>query len=400
MLLILEQIKEIDPESTWLEIAPTDIEQAQPDFQLYANDTGLHHARLNRLCLNKFQTWLTAGEVANRSSFSETELPAMWDLVLGVAIDIGKTRVILVPTELLDRSELRIPQEWVDLPNWLGDYYLGVQIDLESNLMSIWGFTSHRFLKERGQYNALDRTYSLDSDFLVNNLDLLSLAEELELSERTTVDELPSLSLDTALDLIRELSVPSPYSPRFNIDFPSWGAILNNPNLRSQLYYTRLKETAQIRANIQSIDRASVPSFKLMDWVRQEFTNTIASGWNSYRSDAVLSPSDNQTIERSKLINLQVNLQQETVILLIGLVPQSAEQIRVVVRVHPAIGSRYLPAQLQLNYLDENGICLQTAVARTNDNYIQLPRFTCPVGEEFNIQIKLDNANAVERFIV
>lgn len=392
MLLTLEQIKAIDPEGTWLEITPTDIGQAQPNPQLYANPTGLHNARLNRLCMNKFQTWLTEGEIANRSSFTETELPAMWDLVIGTAIDIGKTRVILVPTELLDRSELRIPQEWIDLPNWLGDYYLGVQIDLESNLINFWGFTSHQSLKERGEYNVLDRTYSLDSDFLVSNLDLLWLAEELELSERTNVDELPNLGLEPALELIKQLSVPSPYSPRFKIDFPAWGAILNNTNLRSQLYQTRLQRTA--------IAQTPAPSFRLLDWIHQEFTNAIASGWQSRQTVPVLSPADNNTIERAKLINLQIDLQQETVILLIGLIPQSAEQMRVIVRLRPAIGSRYLPAQLQLSYLDETGVCLDTSIARTNDEGIQLRPFTCPIGEEFNIQIQLDRASAIERFIV
>jgi hypothetical protein len=392
MLLTLEQIKAIDPEGTWLEIAPTDIEQAQPNPQLYANPTGLHNARLNRLCMNKFQTWLTEGEIANRSSFSETELPAMWDMVIGTAIDIGKTRVILVPTELLDRSELRVPQEWIDLPNWLGDYYLGVQIDLESNLINFWGFTSHQSLKERGEYNALDRTYSLDSDFLVSNLDLLWLAEELELSERTTIDELPNLGLEPALELIKQLSVPSPYSPRFKIDFPAWGAILNSPNLRSQLYQTRLQRTA--------IEQTPAPSFRLLDWIRQEFTNARANGWQSRQTVAFQSPADNNTIEQAKLINLQIDLQQETVILLIGLIRQSAEQMRVIVRLRPAIGSRYLPAELQLNYLDENGVCLSTSVARTNDEGIQLRPFVCPIGEEFNIQIQLNHASAIERFIV
>jgi histidinol-phosphate aminotransferase len=240
MLLTLEQIKAIDPKTLWLEIAPADIDQATPNPQLYTNPMGINNALLSQLCLDKFQTWLRDREITNHVSLTASELPKIWDLVSGGAIEIDRTRIILIPTDLLDRDELRVPQEWVDLPNWLGDYYLGIQVDLESGLMNVWGFTSHRSLKQRGQYSSLDRSYSLDSELLVTDLDLLWLAAELELSERTTVAELPSIALENALELIQELSIPSPYSPRLTLDFEAWGAILNNPNLRSQLYQTRL----------------------------------------------------------------------------------------------------------------------------------------------------------------
>jgi Protein of unknown function (DUF1822) len=389
MLLTLEQIKAIDPKTLWLEIAPADIDRATPNPQLYSSPTGINNALLSQLCLDKFQTWLSDREVNNRINLTANELPQIWDVVSGGAIEIDRTRIILIPTDLLDRDELRVPQEWVDLPNWLGDYYLGVQVDLESGLMNISGFTSHRSLKQRGRYSSLDRTYSLDRDLLVPDLDLLWLAAELELSERTTVDELPSIALESALESIQQLSAPSSYSPRLTLDFEAWGAILDNSNLRSQLYQTRLSR--------MEIDRAPA-LIQLGAWLRQEFTNAIANGWQNYQ--AVPTRAPNQAIEQSKLVNLQIDLQQETVVLLIGVIPESSERIRVLARVHPAIGARYLPPQLQLSYLDENGVSLRTVIARTNDDFIQLPAFTCPVGMEFNLQLQLSTARSIERFVV
>ena len=389
MLLTLEQIKAIDPKTLWLEITPVDIDRATPNSQFYTNPTGINNALLSQLCLNKFQTWLSDLEITNRVSLTADELPQIWDVVSGGAIEIDRTRIILIPSDLLDRDELRVPQEWVDLPNWLGDYYLGVQVDLESGLMNISGFTSHRSLKQRGRYSSLDRSYSLDLDFLVPDLDLLWMAAELELSELTTVDELPSIALESALESIQQLSTPSPYSPRLTLDFETWGTILNNSNLRSQLYQTRLSR--------MEIDRAPVP-IKLADWLQQEFANAIANGWQSYQ--AVPTRAPNQVVERSKLVNLQIDLQQETVVLLIGVIPESSDRIRVLVRVHPAIGARYLPPQLQLSYLDENGVSLRTVTARTNDDFIQLPAYTCPIGMEFNIQLQLGTARSIERFVV
>ncbi|WP_310487710.1 DUF1822 family protein, partial [Chamaesiphon sp. VAR_69_metabat_338] len=218
-----------------------------------------------------------------------------------------------------------------------------------------------------------------------------------DLVERTTVAEIPSIALESALESIQEFSTPSPNSPRLMLDFDRWGAILNNPNLRSQLYQTRLSKMAIVGVASRNETRAPAP-LQLGAWLRQEFTNAIASGWQTYQ--AVPTRAPNQAIERSKLVNLQIDLHQETVVLLIGIIPESNERIRVLVRVHPAIGSRHLPPQLQLSYLDEHGVSLRTVIARTNDDFIQLPAFTCPVAMEFNIQLQLGTARSIERFVV
>jgi Protein of unknown function (DUF1822) len=317
--------------------------------------------------------------------------------VTGCAIEIGNHRLIFIPSEDIDRDELRVDREWVDLPNWAGDYYVSVQIDLDANLMSIWGFASHRSLKQQGQYSPRDRTYSLNSDLLISDLDLLWMAEELDLTPKGIVEELPTLSLDRALALMQLASEPSPYSPRLVLDFVEWGGILNNPTLRSQFYLKRLQRAA--------IAQAPAPRFSLVDWLDREFN---ASGWQSIQAIGILSPQHNNTIlhgrgyanERCKVINLQVDLQRETVILLVGVVPEGADRMRVLVRVHPAIGSRYLPPQLQLSYVDMDGVNLRTVTARANDNFIQLPGYTCEVGMEFNIQLQLYSARSIERFIV
>ena len=398
MPLNLELLQAIEPESIWLEIVPAEIALSQPHPQLYSNQTGLSNAKLNQLCLNKFQAWLTEREISFTLSFTAAELTTIWDVVTGCAIEIGKIRLILIPTEIADRDELSVPQEWIDLPNWLGDYYLNVQVDIESGLMNIWGFASHQILKEQGEYNPRDRSYSLDSDLLVSNLDLLWIAEDLELDERTTISPLPQLSLESALNLIQQVSIPSPYSPRLQLDFASWGAILNNPSLRNQLYQTRLQTAA--------ISQAPVPSFRLFDWVRDEFANALADGWQTWRSNegslmsgaGVLRSSN--TIERAKLINLQLDLRRETVVLLIGVIPEHNERMRVLVQVHPGAGSTCLPPQLQLSYVDEHGAILRTVTARSNDLLIQLPAYTCPVGMEFNIQLQLDSERVIERFMV
>jgi Protein of unknown function (DUF1822) len=394
MMLNLEQLQQIDPQAIWLEITPSDLETAQPNAQLYSNPTGLHNATLNQLCLHKFRDWLSEIELEATASFNETDCLPIWDVVTGCSLNIGKTKIILIPTDTLDRDELRVPQEWVDLPNLLGDYYVAVQIDRDINAMNIWGFTSHRLLKQRGEYGVFDRSYSLSSDLLIPDLDILWMGQGLALNEISTVAELPNLTLDRALELIQELSVPSPYSPRTNIDWLDWGSLMNNSSLRAQLYQTRKQQVA--------IAQAPAPSFRLTDWLRGEISNAINSGWNhDYQPTPTRALNQQQEkIERSKLINLQVDLQQQSVVLLIGIVPHAAEQAQVQIQVYPARGQSTLPPQLQLNYVDEQGAILRTVTARSNDNYIQLPSFTCPIGTEFSIQLQLYSAAVIERLRV
>jgi Protein of unknown function (DUF1822) len=394
MLLNLEQFKAIDPKSIWFEISTEDLAQAEPNHQDYSNPTAINNARIDRLCLQKIKTWLNEQRISHCPSFDDIELASIWDVVTGSAIEVGNRRLILIPSDNLNQEELRVPQEWVDLPSWAGDYYVAVQVDLDENIMNIWGFASHQALKDMGEYSTTDRTYSLDCDALASNLDILWMAEELAVDPRNSVAELVSLSLDRALELIKVLSKPSAYPPRFAIDFGEWAAILDNLNLRSQLYITRLQRAA--------IAQAPAPTFSLVNWVQQEFTNALASGWgqSNLQPMILMNPNANSTIERSKLIDLQIDLQRgTTVVLLVGIIPDG-ERMRVVVQVHPVIGANYLPPQLELSYINPDGIVLQTVTARTNDEYIQLPAFTCQAGMEFNIQLQLQNARSIERFIV
>jgi Protein of unknown function (DUF1822) len=390
MSINIESIQSLEPQKIWLRIDSEVIDRIQPDPNRYSSSTGLTNAELNRLCLNRFQSWLDEMEIVHTSSFTDEESTSIWDVVTGCAIEVGKTRLILIPSEDLDRDELRIPQEWIDLPNWLGDYYLGLQIDRDAGTMNIWGFASHNSIQQRGEYNHRDRTYSLNGNLLVTNLEIIWLAQELGANERAIVPELPALDLDSALALIKEISIPSAYSPRLKSSFLQWGGLLNNANLRSQLYQTRLQRA--------TIERAPKPSFCLSDWLKAEFTNALASGWQTYRPALGITRNQN-TIELAKLINLQLDLQQEPVVLLICLVPENKERMRVLVQVHPGISSRCLPPQLQLSYIDEHGATLRTVTARSNDDCIQLPSFTCPIGMEFNIQLQLHQARVIERFI-
>ncbi len=383
----------LQSETIWLAINESD--SPQPSTP-YSNTTAQHNAQLNQLCLQKTQAWLTEIGVVSSPAFAPEQMASIWELVNGSALNIGNRRLILIPTDQLDREELRVPQEWVDIPTWMGDYYLAVQIDLESHSMNIWGYSSHRTLRETGSYSQLDRTYSIASDFMVANLDILWMAQILDLQEITTVPPISSLALDRSQSAIDQLSHPSPYSPRLNLDFGTWAAILSNNNLREHLYQRRLQV-----ANLQNNPN---PTLNLGHWIQEEFGQAIAQGWEMVnnvmgREFAPIRSRGDISIERAKLINLQYQLQETTVVMLVGLTPRDATTVEILVEISAAPGKVTLPPQLKLSYIDDAGEELQAVISRSQDLQIQLPRFTCDVGTAFNLQLQLDGISQIEKFI-
>jgi hypothetical protein len=362
--------------------------------QAFSNPTAEYHAQLNQICLEQTQAWLTEIGVSSEPTFTTSQIISIWDVVNGCALTIDNRRLILIPSDQLDQDELRVPQEWVDIPAWIGDYYLAVQIDLETNSMNIWGFISHRTLRETGTYNVFDRTYSIDSDFLMTGLDILWITQLLELQEITVVPALPDLALDQSQFLIEQLSHASSYSPRMDVDFNIWAAILSNNNLREHLYQQRLR-VANIRSTL-------MPPLNLIDWLQQEFSQALAQGWDTVDNvmGQVAYRTPNNMLERAKVINLQCQLQQTSVVMLVGIQPRSASTVSVLVEIHAVPGIPTLPPQLKLSSITDEGKELDTITTRGQDFKIRLHPFSCDLGDTFNIQLQLNGASQIEKFIV
>ncbi len=366
----------------------------------HSNHTAQYTAHLNHICLQQTQTWLTEIGITSSPTFTPAQMATIWEVVTGCALTINNRRIILIPSDQLDREELRVPQEWVDIPDWLGDYYLAIQIDPDTNTMNIWGYCSHRTLRETGNYNAIDRTYSLTSDFLITDLDILWIAQILALQEIALVPPIPHLALDQSQTIIAQLSHPSPYSPRLKIDFPTWAGIISNHHLRQQLCDRRL-QAAQIQSS-------TTPPLQLNQWLQQEFSTALSQGWDIVnnifpRGLSIVRSGENisaqEVIARAKLINLQYQLPENNVVMLVSLHPQNSTDVTVTIQVQPTPENSHLPPQLKLSYLTDSGEELQAVISRSQDLQIQLPTFTCDAGTAFNIQIQLNGVSKIEKFV-
>ena len=212
----------------------------EPQNQAFSTAGTAWQARLNQISLAAILPWLQEERVAKVSP-SVAALPSFWEVVNGTAIEWDGIRLVVIPTLAIDLQELRVPQEWVDIPSWSADYYLAVQVNPDAGWIRIWGYTTHHHLKTKGVHDLSDRTYSLDEADLIQDLNVLWVARLLCPEEplRAEVATVPALRLPQAENLLERLGNPAIVFPRLSVPFQLWAALLEHGGWRQRLYERR-----------------------------------------------------------------------------------------------------------------------------------------------------------------
>ncbi|BDM82253.1 DUF1822 family protein [Acaryochloris marina] len=231
-------------DATYLEI--------DPDLQAQAwqqNDgPSRWQAYLNQLCLETVIPWLREDhDLRATPALQPPSLQSIWAVVTGTPIQVGAQKIVLIPTETIDLDELRVPQEWVDIPNWIADYYVAAQVNPDEGWVRIGGFTKHLQLKEQGTYDWCDRTYTLNDMDLTSDLNVLWLTQQFNPQEITqaAVNPLPALSKTQADQLIQRLGNSDLVTPRLAIPFEAWGSLMAHGGWRQRLAAQRRGITEQ-----------------------------------------------------------------------------------------------------------------------------------------------------------
>jgi hypothetical protein len=147
-------------------------------------DDSANSISLNLQCLQVIKAWIekTIGltieyDFPYRGSLNDDR--HISELLNGFCLKVNGSKVIFIPSQNIDITSCEIPQEWVDLPNWFGDYYVPVQVDLEAKYLHLWGMVTHQQLKQSAKLDSLFRYYHVGIDLLVSNMDLLWTSCEL-----------------------------------------------------------------------------------------------------------------------------------------------------------------------------------------------------------------------------
>jgi hypothetical protein len=382
-----------EPTELLLEISSSLQAQSWQQSQVYTTASSRWRAYTNQICLNAVLNWIKTEYFPEAIALSSSSL---WDIVNGSVISLGEKRILLLPSEAIDHSELEVPQEWVDIPNRAVDYYFAVQVKPDGEWVKVWGYTTHQELKSQGKYDTFDRTYCIDAGFLTKDLNAFFLTYQFCPTEQTkaTIAALPELSDIQAENLLQRLGSASVTFPRLAVPFTLWGALLENEQWRQRLSQQR-QNNVNARVNLtQWLEGIYSAGWQEIETLFGANASLLALNLRSG-----ISTTDVK-IKRAKLIDLKMQIESLSVVLLIALIPLADQQVSVRVQLHPASGESYLPANVKLALFSESGEPLQEVLARRQDNYMQLPIFDVEAGELFSIQVAFGELEVRENFVV
>ncbi|OKH40734.1 hypothetical protein NIES2101_34940 [Calothrix sp. HK-06] len=243
-------------------------------------------ALINKLCLDAFLCMLGEEFSVTPTVYpNNAALASIWEFVNGTAISFGSARLVLIPTLAMDSDELRVPQEWIDIPQWVGDYYLAVQVNPDEGWARVYGYTNHQNIKTFGVYNTSDRTYDLETEDLIQDLNVLWLTTQYypEVT-RASISELPPLPQAQAENLLQRLGADVKF-PRLEIPFQLWGALLAHGGWRQRLYELRQGLTQQTSVLQWLTDGISNFATQL-GWSTREFI-TAPTGMRSKETSTI-----------------------------------------------------------------------------------------------------------------
>jgi uncharacterized protein Veg len=284
--LNFSDLVELYPEQFLFEFSDTEQKKAWEIAQkIYSYKVARWNAYLNLLVLQCFVNYLET-EKSELGEFkvcfndlgdnSNHFVSSFWEFINGAAIQCGNFRLILIPNDSSATDEFCIPQEWVDIRELAGDYYVAAQVNLEKKYVHFWGYTTHKQIKQKAEYDSWERSYLLDKDDLRKNLTLMWIEENTSILEREKIAATIRLLLNDKKNLIQEVGKPTPYSPRLDADFPKWAALLIDHNSRLELCLNRgckIPKQKVIAAESATQSTTKQP-VKLSEWLQQIFDHT------------------------------------------------------------------------------------------------------------------------------
>jgi Protein of unknown function (DUF1822) len=256
------------------------------EYPEYTIDDDTTPVNINLHCKDIIKEWLET----NKGLISAEDFPYSGEpdrdrlvsqLVNGFCLKINNgdgiiSKVVFIPGEQIDIDSFEIAQEWVDLSNWLGDYYVPIQVDVETQHLHLWGMITHQDLKQMEEPDdEMFRYYNVDADRMVDNLEVLWTSCELAPEPRS--NNIPKLVTQGVTSLIdRVKSEAGSNFDRLILAFEQWGAILNDRSGYLEQYLTYEVQTLVTTSPNQLVGSLIV----LSRWFNKQI-NEIQRDWQS-----------------------------------------------------------------------------------------------------------------------
>ncbi len=390
----------VDPRHIWLEISPHDRMAAWQNSQSIQAAGARWQVYLNQLCLSTCMAWLQEDFGELYPSFSEQNFnPTQWELVAGSRIILDGVQLVLIPSDTVGQDELWVPQEWVDIPTWMANYYLAIKVNPNERWVEIWGYTTYETLKVQGEYDPWDRSYSLkgqdlqqDISALVTTIERCPITHSL-MEGKTESEHLANLEDAQSQNLVSQLAREEVPFPRLSIPFTQWGALLANQGWWNQLIDQRSGTIAR--------------QVTLSQFLRG-VEGAIATGWHSIESifgqeaqQLAFGFREEPSLEGRQAKVLQFGESNSPQILRLVILWQTESDGRLAIRaqLYPAEGEEYLPSDVTFSLTSEQGAVLQSIQSSEENNYIQLKLFRCPPGYTFQLVVQYNDQMIAEQFV-
>ncbi|MEM9804463.1 MAG: DUF1822 family protein [Cyanobacteria bacterium P01_D01_bin.56] len=391
-----------EPTEWWLEVPPNLQTECWRASQALVSPLRRQDFYLNQLCVQSFLPWFQLNYAPTATLWCH-RLPSIGEVVNGSSITLASKRIVLLPTDTFDSEDLEIPQEWVDIPGWAADYYFAIQIGLEEGCARVWGYTTHKTIKQQADYDGADRTYCMQGKHVMRDLTTFWPTYQLcpEVDTMVAIAPLSPLSQTQAEHHIQHLSQPDVVFPRLAIPFEQWATLINQQNWRQQLYQRRL-------ASLGQEIRMANAGLSLNQWFH-DLQTLFEQGWYSLEtvlgtdtlslSFRTVSPTNAAQQQRVKLITLNAEFTPQTMVLLMALTAETDGRVGVRVQLH-ASTQECVPAQLSLSIYSVANEMLQSIQTSGQEDYIRLPYFRCIPGYQFRLQVTLNNDVFSETYTV
>jgi hypothetical protein len=378
--------------------AATDAATAWAATAAVPSVAGRWSAYLNYLCQLTLTPWLRSLDLDLGPCWPDRqEGLTLWPAVSGFRVTLGPWTMVMVPSEAIDSDTVTIPQEWVDIPNWVADYYLAIQMWPEDQGLQLLGCFAYAQVQQ-APYQRCDRSYELTDVAPRLDLDALVVAHQsgiaLPSGRPVAPSPLPPLSDAIAETLLQQTQHYPPALVRLMLPFEQWAGLVAENRWRQRLAQSAASpSTTPFNAAVVSLG----------DWLSQG----LSHGWQALDdltawvapTAAValrqLPPTSGPMLRVGKRLPATPGATAE---LLLVMSMQTLDDGRRAIRVqlYPLATAHW--DQLQLR-LVADGQTLQSVTARPQDHYIQLKSFRCPPDQSFSLEVTTPTLHVHEQFL-
>lgn len=165
---------------------------------------------------------------------------------------------------------------------------------------------------------------------------------------------------------------------------------------RSKLPLSQLRSLEELPGYLNKIK----PLVNLSQW----FEDIFEVGWQAVEALLGTQPTElafrfrnAACIRRCKLI--EMGTPGQSVAVIVAITQESEQKMEISVEVQPPKGQTYLPSNLQLMVLDEDGETVIDAHARSDNKTIQL-EFDGEPGDRFSVKVTLGDVSVTENFVI